>query len=154
MRIEHTHEFEVPLEAAYAYITSLANWPDYWPGIKHVEPGSAWRAPGDQARIVVRLLGRDVELSMRLARLEPNRLVQYESTQDGLPDARHERRFEPTERGFRFDLVVECEPRPGMRGLYDRILVRRGIERALHRTVDNLEEVLPRAAGATSPSGG
>jgi Polyketide cyclase / dehydrase and lipid transport len=153
LRVEHTHEFEVPLEGAFAYITSLASWPDYWPGIRRVEPGSAWQTPGDEARIVVRLLGRDVELTMRLGRLEANRLLEYESRQDGLPDARHVRRFEPTEEGFRFGISVEYEPRTGVRGVYDRVVVRRGIERAILRTVANLEEVLPRAVGSTTPSG-
>ncbi len=153
MRVEHTHEFDVPLDTAFAYITSLANWPEYWPGMRRVEPGSAWQRPGDQARIVVRLLGRDVELRMRLGRLEPNQLVEYESRQNGLPDARHERHFEPTSAGFRYGLAVEYEPRTGVRGLYDRVVVRRGIERALRLTVENLEGVLPRGAGPTTPSG-
>ncbi len=39
---------------------------------------------------------------------------------------------------------VPLEPRAGLRGLYDRILVRRGVERALERTVANLEASLPR----------
>jgi hypothetical protein len=151
MRVEHEHEFDVPLERAFAYITTLENWPDYWPGIVRVEPGSRWEAPGDETRIVVRLLGREIELDMRLARIEPNRLVEYSSVQDGLPDARHERRFEATEAGFLYTLAVEYAPRTGLRGAYDRTVVRRGIERALRRTVANLEQVLPRAAGATTP---
>lgn len=144
MRIECEHHFDVPLEAGFAYITEPANWPDYWPGIVRIEPGSSWGAPGDEARIVTKLLGREVELRMRLHRFEPNRLVEYESTQDGLPDARHERHFEAADRGFRYRLAVEYEPRAGLRGVYDRILVRRGVDRALRRTVENLERALPR----------
>jgi hypothetical protein len=116
----------------------------YWPGIVRVEPESRWAAPGDEARIVVELLGREVELRMTLRRFEPDRLVEYESAQDGLPDARHERRFAPTDGGFRYRLVVEYEPRPGVKGLYDRQHVRRGVERALRRTIENLERALPR----------
>jgi uncharacterized protein YndB with AHSA1/START domain len=153
MRIEHEHEFDVPLEPAFAYITRPENWPEYWPGIVRVEPGSRWRAPGEEARIVVKLLGRDVELKMRLRHIEPNRLVEYRSVQDGLPDARHERRFEATDTGFRFALAVEYEPRAGVRGAYDRAVVRRGIERAMRRTVHNLERALPRAASPTTPRG-
>lgn len=41
-----------------------------------------------------------------------------------------------------YRLVVEYEPRGGLRGLYDRVLVRRGIERALKQTIRNLEGVL------------
>ena len=110
MRIERAHRFEVPLAAGFEYVTNTANWPAYWPGIVRVESTSRWAAPGDEARIVVELLGRQVELRMVLRRFEPNRLVEYTSTQDGLPDARHERHFEGDGSGFRYRLVVEYEP--------------------------------------------
>jgi hypothetical protein len=144
VRIEREHDFDVRLEEGFAYITDPRNWPEYWPGIVRVEPGSRWAAPGDESRIVIRLLGREVALRMTLGRFEPNSLVEYESVQDGLPDARHERRFLETSTGFRYTLVVEYEPRAGLRGPYDRLLVRRGIERALGRTIENLERALPR----------
>jgi len=144
MQIEREHVFDVPLAAGFAYITDPANWMSYWPGIVRVEPESRWAAPGDEARIAVELLGREVELRMTLRRLEADRLVEYESAQDGLPDARHERHFAPTDGGFRYRLVVEYAPRPGLKGLYDRLLVRRGVDRALRRTIENLERALPR----------
>ena len=58
MRVEREHRFDVPLAAGFEYVTDIANWPSYWPGIIRVEPGSRWAAPGDEARIVVELLGR------------------------------------------------------------------------------------------------
>jgi len=144
MRIEHEHRFDVPLAAGFEYVTNTANWPTFWPGIVRVEPDSRWAEAGDEARIVIELLGRQVELRMMLRRFEPGRLVEYDSTQDGLPDARHERHFEPAAGGFRYRLVVEYEPRGGLKGIYDRVLVRRGVDRALRRTNDNLERALPR----------
>ena len=143
MRVEREHDFDVPVETGFAFITDMSNWPRYWPGLVRVEPGSTWQSPGDRARIVVKLLGREVELRMTLRRLEPNRLVEYESAQKGLPDAIHERHFSPTEGGFRYRLVVEYEPRAGLRGLYDRHLVRRGVTRALRQTLENLSATLP-----------
>ena len=144
MRIERVHRFEVPLDVGFAYITDPGNWPSYWPGLVRVEPGSQWGAPGDETRIVVRLLGRAVQLRMTLLRFEQNRLVEYESSQSGLPDARHERRFDAAGVGFQYGLVVEYQPRPGPSGVYDRVVVRRGIDRAMQRTLANLERVLPR----------
>jgi polyketide cyclase/dehydrase/lipid transport protein len=144
MRIEREHRFDVPLGTGFDYITDPARWPSYWPGIVRVEPGTRWSAPGDEARIVIRLLGREVELRMVLKRFEPNRLVEYDSVQNGLPDARHERHFAAEEKGFRYRLVVVYEPRAGLKGLYDRVLVRRGVDTALRRTIANLEQALPR----------
>ena len=55
-RIEAEHHFRVPLRDGFDYITDLEHWPEYWPGLVRVEPGSQWREPGDQTRIVIRLL--------------------------------------------------------------------------------------------------
>jgi Polyketide cyclase / dehydrase and lipid transport len=145
MRVEHEHEFGVSVEEGFAFVTDVANWPRYWPGLVRVESGSRWSEPGDEARVVTRLMGREVELHMTLRTFEPNTLVEYDSRQAGLPDARHERHFTPTDGGFRYRLVVDYEPRSGLRGGYDRVLVRRGIERALRETTENLERLLGQA---------
>jgi len=147
LRIEREHRFDCSVEAGFAYITDIDNWPHYWPGFVRMEPGSKWSTPGDDAVIVVRLLGREVQLRMTMSRLEPNQLVEYTSRQPGLPQARHERHFVSDDGRLRYRLVVEYEPRSGFRGLYDRFLVRRGVERALRRTIANLEARLPSSAG-------
>ena len=140
MRVEVSRRFPVTVREGFDYITDQENWPDYWPGLVRVEPGSRWSEPGDVTRIVVRLLGRDVPLQMTLRRFEPPRLVEYATSQPGLPDARHERRFEDVEGDLRYRIVVEYEPR----GLYDRVLVRLAIARAARRTIANLSRRLGR----------
>jgi Polyketide cyclase / dehydrase and lipid transport len=142
IRVERQRVFRTPVERGFAAITDIANWPDYWPGLVRVEPESRWSSPGDRARLVLRLLGRDVTLEMTLRELVPNELVTYTSSQAGLPDAHHERRFRPTEEGFAYGIVIEYEPRRGMRGLLDRTVVRRGIDRAVRHTMRNLERLL------------
>jgi len=142
-RVEHTHRFATPLPVGFGYITEIENWPAYWPGLVRVEPGSRWAAPGDTATLVIRLLGREVELALTLSHLEPDRLVTYTSVQQGLPDARHERHFAAAQEGFDYRLVVDYEPRPGLRGLFDRSILRRAVAGALRRTVENLERELP-----------
>jgi hypothetical protein len=142
IRIEREHRFAVPVEAGFAFITDMANWPLYWPGFVRLEPGSQWRAVGDEALIVVRLLGRKVVLRMTLGRFDQNRLVEYEGTQSGAPDAHHERHFAPVEGGFLYRIVVEYRPRAGLRGLYDALLLRRGVARAIRNTFANLDATL------------
>ena len=139
MRIEREHRFAVPVDEGFAFIADPANWPRYWPGLVRVDPTSRWSEAGDEARVVTKLLGREVELRMTLRTFQANRLVEYESRQRGLPDARHERHFTADGGGFRYRLVVEYEPRKGLRGLYDRVLVRLGVERLLRQTLANLE---------------
>ena len=79
---------------------------------------------------------------MAITEFDPNRLVAYTSTQTGLPDARHERHFEPDGDGFRYRLVVEYEPRGGLTGIFDRVLLPRGIRRAFASTFAALEREL------------
>jgi hypothetical protein len=88
---------------------------------------------------------------MTLERFEPNRLVTYASTQPGLPDARHERHFEPDGDGFVYRLVVEFEPRGGLGAILDRVLLVRGIRRAFDSTFEGLEREF---GGAQPPEHG
>ena len=141
-RVEAVHRFDVPVGRGFAFITDTANWSSYWPGFVSLEEGSRWREPGDTARIVTRLLGRDRELVMTLRAFEQDRLVTYTSTQPGLPDAHHERHFEADGDGFRYRLVVEYEPRSGLAGLVDRVLLPRAVRRALESTITALDEAL------------
>ena len=62
------------------------------------------------------------------------------SCNDGLPDARHVRCFDDAGGQLRYRIAVELEPR----GLYDRVVVRWGIVRALRQTLANLDEVFSR----------
>ena len=139
MRLEMRHRFAVPLRGGFDYIVEPRNWPQYWPGLVRVQAGSQWRAPGDRARVVMRLLGRSVELEMTLRTFDPYRLVEYVSVQRGLPDARHERGFAAVGDGFEYRLAVEFEPRAGLRGTFDRQLVRRAVARTMRRTIANLD---------------
>ena len=141
-RIEATRRYEVPVERGFAFITDPSNWPAFWPGYVRLEEGSRWGAPGDVARLVTRLLGRNRELTMTIIAFEPNRLVTYSSSQPGLPDAYHERGFEPDGDGFVYRLLVEYEPRPGLAGWLDRLVLERGIRRAFARTFDALDREL------------
>jgi hypothetical protein len=138
-RIEVDTRFDVSVQEGFDFITDIDNWPRYWPGLVRIEPDSRWREPGDRARLVLRLLGREVELEMTLGQFFPYRLVEYTSVQRGLPDARHERHFEEADGRLAYRIVVSYEPRAGWRGLLDRVVVRRAIERAMRQTIANLE---------------
>jgi hypothetical protein len=89
--------------------------------------------------VTLRLLGRPTELAMTLSRIEPYRLIEYTSLQRGLPAARHERHFAGDRAGFSYRIVIELQPRNGVRAAFDRLIVRRAVERAARQTADNLE---------------
>jgi Polyketide cyclase / dehydrase and lipid transport len=140
VRIEVEHRFDVSVHDGFDYITEPANWPAYWPRFVHLQPGSRWRTPGDHARITLRMLARDIELEMRLVRLERCRVVEYTSEQRGLPAARHWRHFQAADDGFTYRIVIEYLPRAGWPGLLDRTLVRKAITDTARETIRNLDE--------------
>jgi uncharacterized membrane protein len=152
VRVQREQVFGAPLEDGFRLITDVDAWPSFWPRLVRVEPGSRWSVPGDQARLVMRLLGREVMLEMTLRELVPYQFVAYESVQEGLPDARHERHFRAADGGFAYRIVVEYETRAGPRGLLDRTVVRRETDRAVRQTMTNLRRhlALPETYGGES----
>jgi Polyketide cyclase / dehydrase and lipid transport len=151
LRIDVTHTFHVSVAEAFAYITDMKNWPEYWPDFVRIEhPAAArWSNAGDRAIVVIRLLNRERALNMELETFQKNARVTYLSRQRGLPDVRHERHFEAASDGCVYRLSVEYQPRTGLTGLFDRMLVRRSVERAMRQTVQNLDRLLhKRSAGA------
>lgn len=135
VRIDVEHRFGVSVHEGFDYITA----PAYWPRFVRLDPESRWRAPGDRARLTLRILAREVDLEMTLARLEPYRVVEYASEQRGLPAARHWRHFQEADGGFTYRIVIEYFPRAGWRGLLDRTLVRQAIAETARETTRNLE---------------
>ena len=133
---------EATLDAKRFGFTDIATGPGTGRGLSGSSPVRGGAPRATKARIVARLLGREIELRMTLRHFEKNRLVEYESAQSGMPDARHERHFVPANGGFLHGLVVEYEPRTGLRGLYDRLLLRRGVERALRQAVVSIADEL------------
>ncbi len=142
VRIELSHSFQVSVAEAFAYITDMKNWPEYWPDFIRIETPQAqgWSRPGDKVTVEVRLLQRARALNMELEEFQKDARVRYVSRQRGLPDVRHERQFDATLEGCAYRMVVEYEPRPGLTGLFDRLFVKRSIERAMRRAVQNLEK--------------
>jgi hypothetical protein len=143
LRIEVIHTFDVSVTEAFAYITDTKNWPKYWPGFIRIEKAAAarWSTSGDTATVVIKLLNRERALNMELQSFRKDACVTYVSRQRGLPDVRHERYFEASRDGCEYRLIVEYEPRKGFVGLFDRMLVRRSVEQALRKTVQNLERL-------------
>jgi hypothetical protein len=146
IRVELSHSFPTPVADGFAYITDTRNWHEYWPDFVRLENAQnvSWSAPGDTATVVVKLLGRKTNLELTLEEFEPNVFVSYTSYQNRLPPAHHERRFSPTPAGFDYTVAVSFEPRSGLKGIFDRVLLKRAIGSAIQKTIHNLEPLLDR----------
>ena len=139
IHIEERTRLPVSLREGYDYISDPANWPEYWPRLVRVSAANRWREPGDRASVVLRMLGREVALDMTLVRIDPYRLIEYTSEQRGLPSVRHWRHFDAVGEQLAYRIELAYDPRPGWRGPFDRLLVRRAIEGAMRETIANLD---------------
>ena len=141
--VDLTHTFPVSVGDAFAYITDTGNWKAFFPNFVrlHDPAHTKWDTPGDKVTVVIRLLSRDVQVNMTLEKYEKDSRVTYISRQKGLPDAKHERHFKAVPEGFEFRPVVVFEPRSGLAGLFDRLLVKRAVAGALRKSIENLEAV-------------
>lgn len=144
VRIEKSSTFPVDRELGFDYIIDPTNWHEFWPDLVEIHDVEAkWRETGDTMRLCMRLAGRSTDLRMTLDEVHRPDLVRYHTSAKGMPDAAHERHFEPAFEGFTFRLAVCFTPRTGLAGVVDRTLFRYAAARALRRTLDNLARRLP-----------
>ena len=134
-RVEAAHRYDVPVERGFAFITDTANWSKFWPGYVRLEEGSSWGAPGDTARLMTRLLGRERELTMTITAFEPNRLVTYTSTQPGLPTPSMSATSSPTARDSSTGSSSSTSRAAGIAGSSTGCCSTRGIRRAFREHV-------------------
>lgn len=144
IRVELTQDFPVPPEAAFVYVTDMANWEHFFPGFVRVHNAAEarWSKPGDRLTVVARLLGRESELHMELQEFLPGERVRFMLRQRGLPDTHHERLFSATSTGCRCRFVATYEPRTGLAGLLDRFVVKRVLLRSFNSALSSLAGLL------------
>jgi len=143
VHIEVSHTFPVSASEAFAYITDIQNWPEYWPNFVRIANPSAatWSNPGDKVTVVIRLFNRERTMNMELIEFQKDFRVIYVSRQGGLPDAHQERQFQTVPAGYEYRVVVEYQPRQGLIGLFDRLLVKGSVEKAMQKLMQNLDRV-------------
>jgi hypothetical protein len=107
IQVEMARIYPIPLSEGFAYITDVNNWGNYWPNFVRIkDPANArWSKSGDTVTLVLRLLNREREITMKLEEYKPDILVTYLSRQTGLADAHHERHFRAVHSGFEYRLV-------------------------------------------------
>lgn len=139
VQVAISRQFAFPLRRAYD--TNLGRWPEYWPGLIRVEPGAALVTAGGHCEA-------DAE-----ATRPPDGARDHPAARRPIPAhrvherpawpahrARHERHLVEDHASFGYRIVVEFEPRTGLRRPSDRVVVARAVERVAGRTVRNLEQ--------------
>ncbi len=126
----------VPQEWAFAFVSDPRQWPLFFPTMESGEPLDGWGSPGGRARMRVRFLGRLRTLELELLEWDAPRSFRYLASRPGWPPLDHARVFVPEDGGTRLRASTVLHPRPGVRGVLDRVqlrLARRLLDDAMAR---------------------
>jgi hypothetical protein len=114
----------LPPDEAFAFVSDPTTWPLFFAGMRSAEPGSGWGAPGGHGRMVNRFIGKDVVSELELTEWDQPRAFRYTSRQQGRPDLDNRRTFTPVGGGTQLRGTTTLAPRPGLRGVGDRLVLR------------------------------
>lgn len=144
MRFEETHTMPIELKKGWDYITDFRHWPDWYAGMESIiEPEKcAWGAVGDSVRFTYKLLGRRIEGTSTLTKLDEGTMARFTTKVSGLPDVIHEWHYTDLRDHFIVRVELESgEPTSFMGRLVDGTLLPRALEKDLKRSLDNLEDI-------------
>lgn len=127
----------VPAEA-FAFVSYPATWPLFFVSVESACAGDDWGGVGGHASLVTRFLGMSVTSTLALTEWDPPHAFRYTARQPRRPDLDNHRVFEPVAGGTRLTGTTRMVPRPGVKGLLDRLSLR-----VLARVYDKAMRQLP-----------
>jgi uncharacterized protein YndB with AHSA1/START domain len=142
MKITYGAILPVPIEEAFAYVTAPESWPQF--SATTVQSLSGWGAVGGKAQIAQKFVGRPIVAELELVEWEPPVRFRYLTRTDGGPTLDNLRVFEEVVEGTRLVGTTEGDPRPGVRGIYDRFAGRL-LQRVYDRAMLRMSEVIRQA---------
>ncbi len=138
IEFDHVEEIDRPPEEVFAYVTNLANLPEWQSGVREATVEGPMRA-GATVRERRRLLGRDLSTTLEVSEYEPGRRFSLRARSGPLPfEVTHS--FEPSGAGTRLVFHGEAKP-PGFLRL-TRGMVKGMAEREFSAYFKTLKQVL------------
>ncbi len=149
MRIEYGAQLPLSIEQAFDFVSNPANWPAFFDSISSAEALEGWGAPGGRARMVNRVLGREVVTDLELLEWDRPHGFRYVGHTAGRPDMDNNRAFAAVPGGTRLTGTTSVRARRGLAGLLDVITAL-----AVHRIYRRAMAELPSqaAVGAANSS--
>jgi hypothetical protein len=135
----------LPPEAAFAFVADPTTWPRFFDALESAEPLEGWGAVGGRGRMTTRFLGSSVTSELEITEWDPPRAFRYTAHQGGRPDLDNLRVFTPLGSGTQLRGTTTIRPRPGVRGLIDRVTLR-----VLARVYAKAMRRLPAVAGGAA----
>ena len=137
----------LPPDAAFAFVSDPTTWTRFFDTLESAEPLDGWGTVGGRGRMTTRFLGSSVTSELELTEWDPPRAFRYTARQAGRPDLDNLRTFTQVGSGRQLHGTTTIRPRPGVRGLIDRVTLR-VLARVYGKAMRRLPEV---AGGAADP---
>jgi Polyketide cyclase / dehydrase and lipid transport len=135
----------LPPDEAFAFVSDPTTWPRFFDTLESAEPLDEWGTVGGRGRMTTRFLGSSVTSELELTEWDPPRIFRYTARQAGRPDLDNLRVFTPVGTGTQLRGSTTIRPRPGLRGLMDRVTLQ-----VLARVYGKAMRRLPTVAGGTA----
>ena len=145
-RITYGALVPLPPDEACAFVADPPRWPAFFSAMRDATKDDDWPAVGARARSTNVVLGRTITSELEMTMWDPPREFRYVARQAGAPPLSNRRVIEPAEGGSRLYATTELTPRPGIRGLLDRVqamAVERMFVAAMLRLPDAAREAGP-----------
>jgi hypothetical protein len=141
--VTHSHRYAIERKLLFDHATDPANWPSYYNGMIEVLPFDRFEDPGDSVTVRYRILGRVTKVEATLLERRPAERLRLRGDATGLPSVEHDWTFEDTDDGTRVTVTMKTPEIDSWLGrTLDRLVLPRQFERDLHRSLDNLEDLV------------
>jgi hypothetical protein len=141
--VTHTHRYAIERKQLFEHATDPDNWPSYYSGMLEVLPFDRFEEPGDTVTARYRILGRITSVEATLLERRPAERIRLRADATGLPSVEHAWTYEDADDGTLVTVTMQTPEVDSWLGrTLDRLVLPRQLERDLHRSLDNLEDLV------------
>jgi hypothetical protein len=141
--VEMTRRYPMDRKLLFDHLTDPTNWPTYYNNIIDVEPFERFAVAGDTLTARYRLLGRVVDLEVRLLELTPPDRIRLLASAPGLPPLEQDWIYEEHDEGSNIHARMETPEVDSWLGrTLERFVMPRQMERDLARSLDNIDDLV------------
>jgi hypothetical protein len=141
--VTRSREYAIERKRLFDHATDPVNWPSYYNGMIEVLPFDRFEEPGDTVTVRYRILGRITDVEVTLVERRPAERIRLRADATGLPSVEHDWTYADTDDGTRVIVTMQTPEVDSWLGrTLDRLVLPRQLERDLHRSLDNLEDLV------------
>ncbi len=121
MQIKYGAVLPLPPEQAFDFVSNPANWGTFFDSVESAEALQGWGSPGGKARMVNKVLGREVVTDLEVLEWDRPHQFRYVAHSTDHPDMDNKRTFDAVPGGTRLTGTTDATARRGVGWVFDTI---------------------------------